>query len=131
MSQILDELRYTRSHEWVRELGNGVVEIGISDHAQAALGDIVFVEIPEVGRPVTAGGNCAVVESVKAASDVYSPVAGTVVATNADLGAQPELVNQQPYAAGWLLRVAVDSAAANPALLSASEYREFTATGHS
>jgi glycine cleavage system H protein len=115
----------------VRELGNGVVEIGISDHAQAALGDIVFVEIPEVGRSVTAGGNCAVVESVKAASDVYSPVAGTVVATNADLGAQPELVNQQPYAAGWLLRVAVDSAAANPALLSASEYREFTATGQS
>jgi glycine cleavage system H protein len=128
MSQILDELRYTRSHEWVRDLGNGVVEIGISDHAQAALGDIVFVETPEVGRPVTAGGNCAVVESVKAASDVYSPVAGTVVASNADLAAQPELVNQQPYTAGWLLRIAVDDTAAKPVLLSAAGYREFTAT---
>ncbi len=131
MSEILDELRYTRSHEWVRELGNGVVEIGISDHAQAALGDIVFVETPEVGRPLAAGGSCAVVESVKAASDVYSPVAGTVVASNAELAAQPELVNRQPYAAGWLLRVAVDGTAAHPALLSAAEYREFTATDRS
>jgi glycine cleavage system H protein len=126
MKHVLDELTYAPSHEWVRELGDGVVEVGISDHAQAALGDIVFVEVPEVGSRVTAGAHCAVVESVKAASDVYSPVNGTVVASNGDLAAQPELVNQQPYAAGWLMRVALDAATPGPVLLSAAQYRQAT-----
>ncbi|MFT3907403.1 MAG: glycine cleavage system protein GcvH [Steroidobacteraceae bacterium] len=105
MSEIPDDLRYTRSHEWLRQLPDGSIRIGISDHAQQALGDLVFVELPEVGRSVTAGEACAVVESVKAASDVYSPLSGEVVAVNEQLAAAPELVNQQPYADGWLFTV--------------------------
>jgi glycine cleavage system H protein len=124
-------LRYTKSHEWVRpEHGaapDGVVEIGISDHAQSALGDLVFVEVPEVGRALRAGEACAVVESVKAASDVYSPVSGKVTASNAALATQPELLNQDPYGAGWLFRVQMTSPIEDAALMSAADYAKHLA----
>ena len=101
--KIPDDLQYTRSHEWVRSLPNGEVEVGITDHAQKALGDLVFVEVPQVGAQVSAGVACAVVESVKAASDVYSPVTGRVIARNERLTETPELLNSDPYGAGWMM----------------------------
>ena len=97
MSQVPADRRYAKSHEWARLLPDGSVEIGITDHAQHALGDLVFVEVPEPGRVLAAGDACAVVESVKAASDVYSPIAGTVLESNADLGASPEPATQDCY----------------------------------
>jgi glycine cleavage system H protein len=122
MSNIPKDLQYTQSHEWIRRLGDGQVEIGITDHAQGSLGDLVFVEVPEVGRRVKAGEGCAVVESVKAASDVYSPVNGQVTASNTELASRPELLNQDPYGAGWLMRVELDSSAKGAELLSAGDY---------
>jgi glycine cleavage system H protein len=122
MSEIPQDRRYARTHEWARALADGNVEVGISDHAQHALGDLVFVELPEVGRVLAAGEACAVVESVKAASDVYSPVAGTVVAVNEQLATAPELVNQQPYADGWLFRLRPGAPLAAAELLDASAY---------
>jgi glycine cleavage system H protein len=124
---IPNDLRYTKSHEWVRPLPDGAVEIGISDHAQSALGDLVFVEVPETGRAVRAGDASAVVESVKAASDVYSPVSGKVVAGNPALATQPELLNQDPYGAGWLFRVQTDAPLDAAALMSAAEYARYLA----
>ncbi len=100
MSNVPEDRKYARSHEWAREQADGTVEVGISDHAQQSLGDLVFVEVPEVGRTLQQGEACAVVESVKAASDVYAPVAGTVVAVNQALAQAPELVNQDPYGGG-------------------------------
>ena len=120
-----DDLQYTRTHEWVRELGNGQVEIGVTDHAQQALGDLVFVEVPEVGRELKLGEACAVVESVKAASDVYSPVSGRVTERNDTLSEKPELLNSDPYGAGWLMRVALSSAPADGPFLKAAEYAEY------
>ena len=105
MSNIPNDLRYTKSHEWLRTLPDGSIEIGITDHAQAALGDLVFVEVPEAGSVLAAGDACAVVESVKAASDVYSPVGGEVLAGNELLATQPELINTDPYGQGWILRL--------------------------
>jgi len=118
-------LQYTRTHEWVRALANGQVEIGITDHAQEALGDLVFVEVPQVGRELKAGEACAVVESVKAASDVYSPVSGRVIARNEDLAQKPELLNSDPYGAGWLMRVDLSSAPADGPWLKAAEYAQY------
>ena len=128
MSDVPANLRYTRSHEWVRVLPDGSVEIGVSDHAQEALGDLVFVEVPESGRQVVAGDAFAVVESVKAASDVYSPLAGEVLAGNDALAAQPELVNQDPYGQGWIARLKPASMAAVEALLDATRYTEHLAS---
>jgi glycine cleavage system H protein len=122
MSNVPPDRQYARSHEWVRELADGTVELGITDHAQQALGDLVFVEVPEVGRELGAGDACAVVESVKAASDVYSPLAGTVVAVNDQLGGSPELINQDPYGSGWILRLKAAAPLADAGLLSAAEY---------
>jgi glycine cleavage system H protein len=127
LSNIPSDLRYTKSHEWVRRQQNGTVEIGISDHAQSALGDLVFVEVPESGRALRAGEACAVVESVKAASDVYSPVSGKVIAGNAALASQPELLNQDPYGAGWLFRVQTNSPLEEAALMSAADYAKYLA----
>jgi len=127
VSDIPSELKYTKSHEWVRSLPSNRIEVGITDHAQAALGDLVFVEVPEVGRRLAAGAACAVVESVKAASDIYSPVDGTVVESNAALASSPELVNQAPYAGGWLIRIEIDSGGAAPQLLDAAEYARLLA----
>ena len=125
MSNVPADLRYTKSHEWVRALGDGTVEIGITDHAQHELGDLVFVEVPEAGRSLKAGEACAVVESVKAASDVYSPVAGKVVAANEALSGKPELLNEDPYGKGWLFRL--ETNADLSALLSAEGYEAFLA----
>src|SRR5208282_6137509 len=121
MSDIPADLKYARSHEWLRQLPDGTVEVGISDHAQEALGDLVFVEVPEVGRTLAAGEAFAVVGSVKAASDVYSPVAGTVLAVNTKLATAPELINQAPYSDGWLMKLK-PAAGAPVSLLSAAEY---------
>lgn len=104
-STIPANLRYTETHEWVRASEDGIVTVGITDHAQHLLGDLVFVEIPEVGRAVTAAESCAVVESVKAASDVYSPLDGVIVEVNEMLADSPELINQDPYGAGWIFRI--------------------------
>jgi glycine cleavage system H protein len=125
MSNVPADLRYTRTHEWVRTLADGNLEVGITDHAQHALGDLVFVEVPEPGRRVDVGDPCAIVESVKAASDVYSPVAGQIVAGNRELAATPELVNDDPFGAGWLMRVKPANSAAHGTLLSAAEYAAF------
>jgi glycine cleavage system H protein len=121
MSESPAELKYTRSHEWVRTLADGNIEVGITDHAQNALGDLVFVEVPEAGKALKAGDSFAVVESVKAASDVYSPVAGTVVEGNAALNGQPEIINSDPYKGGWIMRI--KPAGAPQGLLSADEYQ--------
>jgi glycine cleavage system H protein len=122
---IPEDLKYTKSHEWVRTLSGGQVEIGITDHAQSSLGDLVFVEVPQVERKVAAGEACAVVESVKAASDVYSPVAGRVVARNEQLVEKPELLNSDPYGGGWLMRIELEGNAAAAGLLTPSEYAQF------
>jgi len=127
MSKIPAELKYTRSHEWLKAMPDGVVEIGISDHAQQALGDLVFVELPEVGRSLAAGEACAVVESVKAASDIYAPIAATVVAINVQLAEAPELINQDPYGRGWIMRLKPTSMAEHSGLLSAHDYQVLAA----
>jgi glycine cleavage system H protein len=125
MSKLPEDLKYTKSHEWVRTLPDGTLEIGITDHAQHALGDLVFVEVPEAGRSLQAGEACAVVESVKAASDVYAPVAGEVTAGNARLAQEPETVNTDGYGAGWLWRLRpAPGALAAAALLSAADYQQ-------
>ena len=121
-SNIPSELRYTRSHEWIRNLANGQVEVGITDHAQEALGDLVFVEVPQPQRRVSAGEACAVVESVKAASDVYSPVAGRIAAANAELAQRPELLNHDPYGKGWMFTIAMSDPGELDELLSADDY---------
>jgi glycine cleavage system H protein len=122
MSNVPADRLYARSHEWLRQLPDGTVELGITDHAQQALGDLVFVEVPDVGRELAAGDACAVVESVKAASDVYSPIAGVVVAVNEQLSGAPELINQDPYGAGWIMRIQAAVPLAGAGLLSAAEY---------
>ena len=129
MSEIPQDRRYARSHEWARQLADGSVEVGISDHAQHALGDLVYVELPEVGRELAAGEACAVVESVKAASDVYAPVAGTVVAVNEALAQSPELINRDPYAGGWILRLKLSPQPAAPDLLDAEAYAALADAG--
>ena len=123
MSNIPDELRYAESHEWARLEDDGTVTFGISDHAQEQLGDLVFVELPEVGATLEAGANCAVVESVKAASDVYSPLSGEVTAVNEALADSPELVNSDPYGEGWLWRIEPQDATAVESMLDAAAYR--------
>ena len=105
MSEVPSDRRYTESHEWVQKLSDGTVRIGITDHAQDALGELVFVELPEPGAKVARGDGIAVVESVKAASDIYAPLDGEVIETNTRLVDQPELINNSPYADGWILRV--------------------------
>jgi glycine cleavage system H protein len=122
MSNVPADLRFLKSHEWARLEADGTITIGISDHAQQALGDLVFVEAPEAGRRINAGEACAVVESVKAASDVYSPVGGEVVAGNAALGGQPELINQDPYGAGWIMRIRPTDKAQFASMLDAKAY---------
>jgi glycine cleavage system H protein len=126
LSDIPEGLRYTKSHEWVRSLPDGQVEVGITAHAQEALGDLVFVDVPAAGRKVIAGEACAVVESVKAASDIYSPVDGVIVAGNEALADAPELVNREPYGGGWLMRISAAGGGADE-LMNAAEYRQLLA----
>jgi glycine cleavage system H protein len=124
MSNVPGDLKYTKSHEWVRIEDDGTAVVGITDHAQAALGDLVFVETPEVGATFDAGDACAVVESVKAASDVYSPLAGEVVDANGDLADTPELVNQDPYGDGWIMRLRLDDPDEADDLMDANDYED-------
>ena len=124
MSNIPKDLRYAKSHEWAKLDGDGSVRIGITDHAQGALGDVVFVEVPEAGRKVTAGEACAVVESVKAASDIYAPVSGEVVEGNAAIADDPAIVNSDPYGKGWFMRIKPDNAADVNKLLDAAGYTQ-------
>lgn len=105
MSEVPSELKYTSSHEWLRTEDDGLITVGVSDHAQALLGDLVFVELPEVGTEFVAGDECCVVESVKAASDVYMPISGEIVEINESLADEPEIINSSPYDSGWLFKV--------------------------
>lgn len=117
-----DNLRYTSDHEWIL-LEDGIATVGITDHAQEELTDVVFVELPDDGRSCDAGDPVAVVESVKAASDIYCPIAGEIVGGNADLEADPALVNTDPYGAGWIFKVRVDDVATVEALMDAEGYK--------
>lgn len=124
MSRVPEELRYTKSHEWIRLNDDGNITVGITDHAQELLGDLVYVELPDVGRTVGEGDELAVVESVKAASDVYSPLAGEVAEVNAQLIDAPELVNSDPYGVGWLFKITPNDAGEVDDLLDPDEYAE-------
>ena len=115
-------LRYTASHEWVRLESDGTLTIGITDLAQDSLGELVYVDLPALGKNVAAGDSCAVVESTKAASDVYAPVAGEVIATNEALSGAPQTVNESPYETGWLFRLKPAAAGAEQALLTMEQY---------
>ena len=130
MSSIPTDLKYLESHEWARAEADGTITVGISDHAQGALGDLVFVEVPEVGRSLTKGAAAAVVESVKAASDVYSPVSGEVIAANEALNGSPELVNTDPYGQGWLFKVKPSNTAELSQLLDAAAYGKVVEAEH-
>jgi len=122
MSNIPSELRYATSHEWVRNEGNGIVTIGITEHAQDLLGDMVFVELPDVGDEISTGDDVAVAESVKAASDIYAPVSGEVIEVNEDLEDSPELVNSDAYGDGWMFKVKLADESELDALLDAEGY---------
>jgi glycine cleavage system H protein len=121
MSQVPDNLQYAESHEWVLDNGDGTVTIGITDHAQEALGDVVFVELPEVGQTLSRGDEFGVIESVKAASDLYAPINGEVVEVNEALEDAPEAVNEAPYEGGWIMKVRLDGAVEG--LLDADGYQ--------
>ncbi|MAA93914.1 MULTISPECIES: glycine cleavage system protein GcvH [unclassified Arsukibacterium] len=122
MSSIPTELKYASSHEWVRNDGDGIYTVGITEHAQELLGDMVFVELPEVGDSVTQGDDCAVAESVKAASDIYAPLSGEVVEINDALADSPEQVNASPYTDGWMFKIKVSDESELDALLDAAGY---------
>jgi glycine cleavage system H protein len=123
-NDVPNELKYTKSHEWVRVDDDGIATIGITDHAQELLGDLVFVELPEVGASLGVGSECAVVESVKAASDVFSPVSGEVIEANELLADSPETINQDAYEEGWICRVRLTDLSELDALLDADSYAE-------
>ena len=124
MSNVPTELKYAASHEWIRDEGNGIYTVGISEHAQELLGDMVFVDLPDVGDNVSAGDDVAVAESVKAASDIYAPIAGEIVAVNEELEDSPELVNSDPYGDGWLFKIKIDDDSDLANLLDADGYSE-------
>lgn len=124
MSEIPGDLKFLKSHEWARLEGDGKVTVGISDHAQGLLGDLVYVELPNVGDRIEAGNGCAVVESVKAASDVYAPVTGTVTAVNTALSDKPETINEDAYGEGWIFTVELEDAEQLNELLGPDEYSE-------
>ena len=130
MSNVPKDLKSAKSHEWAKKQPDGTVVIGITDHAQSALGDLVFVEVPKAGRKVTAGEACAVVESVKAASDVYAPISGEVVDANAALAGAPETLNTDPYGKGWMFKLKPASAAELDKLLDAAGYEKVVAESH-
>ena len=123
MSNIPKELKYASTHEWLRNEGGGIYTVGITEHAQDLLGDMVFVELPEIGANVAAGDDVAVAESVKAASDIYAPIAGELVAINDELEDTPETVNNDPYGDGWMFKIKADDASEVDALLDAAGYQ--------
>ena len=124
MSELPGDLLYTKDHEWLRREDDGNVTVGITDHAATALGDLVYVELPEVGQDVESEGEMAVVESVKAASDVYAPIAGTVVAVNEDLADDPEKINSEPYGEGWIVKLAPADSIDESELMSPDAYQQ-------
>jgi glycine cleavage system H protein len=124
--QIPENLRYTKEHEWVDLVSDKKIRVGITDYAQDALGDVVFVEVPTVGKEVELHALLAEVESTKSVAEVYAPVAGKVVAANEQLGSRPELLNQDPYGEGWFCELEIEDAAALDALLDAEAYRQLT-----
>ncbi len=125
MSDLPGDLLYTKDHEWLRREEDGSVTIGITDHAQSALGDLVYVELPEVNQDVDEGGEMAVVESVKAASDVYAPIGGSIAAVNEKLAEDPEKINSDPYGDGWIVRMQPSEAIDEGALMSPDDYQQF------
>ncbi|MEY8710041.1 glycine cleavage system protein H [Mangrovibacter phragmitis] len=122
MSNVPNELKYTKEHEWLRKEEDGTYTVGITEHAQELLGDMVFVDLPEVGATVSAGDDCAVAESVKAASDIYAPVSGEIVAVNEELNDSPEQVNSEPYGNGWIFKIKASDTSEIDALLDAEAY---------
>lgn len=124
MHEVLENLLYSKDHEWI-ELDGAIGTVGISDHAQAELSDVVFVDLPEVGTVVAAGDAVAVVESVKAASDVFSPVSGEVLEVNEELANDPSLINSDPYGAGWLYKIRLDVPGETDDLMNAADYEEY------
>jgi len=129
MSLVPQELRYTKSHEWVKRESDGTLTMGITDNAQQLLGDLVFVEVPEDGTNFAAGDDCAVIESVKAASDVYAPIAGEVITGNKALADTPELINQDPYGEGWMMKIKPADVGAYDGLMDAEAYSKIAAEG--
>lgn len=125
MSELPGDLLYTRDHEWLRREDDGSVTIGITDHAQSALGDLVYVELPEVEQQVDEAGEMAVVESVKAASDVYAPISGEIRQVNDELADDPEKINTDPYGDGWIVRMQPSDGVDESALMSPDDYQEF------
>jgi len=125
MTELPGDLLYTDEHEWLRQEEDGSVTIGITDHAQVALGDLVYVELPDVGEEVDAGGEMAVVESVKAASDVYAPIAGEILEVNEDLADDPETINSDPYGDGWIVRMQPSDDLDEDALMTPDAYQQF------
>jgi glycine cleavage system H protein len=124
MSELPGDLLYTKEHEWLRREDDGTVSVGVTDHAQSALGDLVYVELPEVGQDVEEGGDMAVVESVKAASDVYAPIAGTVAAVNEELADTPETINSDPYGEGWIVKLQPSGDIDEGELMTPDAYQE-------
>lgn len=122
MSNVPGELKYSKEHEWLRKEADGTYTVGITEHAQELLGDMVFVDLPDVGATVSAGDDCAVAESVKAASDIYAPISGEIVAVNDALSDSPEQVNSEPYGAGWIFRIKASDESEVEALLDAAGY---------
>jgi glycine cleavage system H protein len=127
MSNVPGELRYAKSHEWLRTEGDATATVGITDYAQASLGDITYVQLPKVGSVLRQGAAFGVVESVKAASDVYAPVSGTVLAVNTALDSKPETLNGDPYGAGWIMKLKPADPAEDAALMDAAAYTQLTA----
>lgn len=124
MSQVINELLYSESHEWVRKENDTTVTVGITDHAQGLLGDVVFVELPQVGHTLSKGQEAGVVESVKATSDIYAPLSGKVLETNSELASEPSLVNTDPYVQGWLFKLEFTQPQELETLLSATDYEK-------
>lgn len=124
MSYVPSELKFTNTHEWVRPEGDGVFTVGITDHAQAMLGDMVFVDVPDLDTDTEAGEDCAVAESVKAATDIYAPLTGVIIAVNEDLDSSPELVNSDPYGDGWLFQIKAGDEGEFGDLLNAESYQD-------
>ncbi|KFC05555.1 glycine cleavage system protein GcvH [Trabulsiella odontotermitis] len=122
MSNVPAELKYSKEHEWLRKEADGTYTVGITEHAQELLGDMVFVDLPDVGKTVDAGDDCAVAESVKAASDIYAPISGEIIAVNEELNDAPELVNSEPYTAGWIFKIKASDESQIADLLDATAY---------
>ena len=122
MSNVPNELKYSKEHEWLRKEADGTYTVGITEHAQELLGDMVFVDLPEVGSTVSTGDDCAVAESVKAASDIYAPISGEIIAVNSELNDAPELINSEPYTAGWIFKIKASDESELDDLLDATAY---------